>query len=55
MRLGYSWTFNRIDKENHHYMPPDRDELQTCVQNVTTYICDRNLPIYYAESDIPAS
>jgi len=42
-----------IDKENHHYMLPDRDELKTCVQDVTTYTCDQNLPIYYAEADAP--
>jgi len=42
-----------IDKENYHYMLPDRDELQACVRDATTYTCDRNLPIYYAESDTP--
>jgi len=42
-----------IDKENHHYMLPNRDEQQACVQDATTYTCDRNLPIYYAESDAP--
>jgi len=34
-----------IDKENHNYMLPDRDDLQACVQDATTYTCDRNLPL----------
>jgi len=42
-----------IDKENHHYMLPNRDELKTCVRDVTTYTCDQNLPIYYAEAEAP--
>jgi len=42
-----------IDKENHHYMLPDRDELQTCVRDATMYTCDQNFPIYYAEADAP--
>jgi len=40
-----------IDKENHHYILPNRDELQECVRD--TYTCDKNLPIYYAEADAP--
>jgi len=39
-----------VDKENHHHMLPDRDELQACVRDSNTY-CDKNLPIYYAEAD----
>jgi len=39
-----------IDKENHHYMLPDREELQTCVREITTYTCDQSLPIYYADA-----
>jgi len=42
-----------VDKENHHYMLPDRDELQTCVRDYNTYTCDKNLPTYYAEADAP--
>jgi len=34
-------------------MLPDRDELQACVRDSNTYICDKNLPIYYAEADAP--
>jgi len=42
-----------VDKENHHYMIPDRDELRACVRDSNTYTCDKNLPIYYAEADAP--
>jgi len=33
-----------IDKENHHYMLPDRDELRPCVRDATTYTCDQKRP-----------
>jgi len=42
-----------VDKENHHYTLPGRDELQACVRDSNTYICEKNLPIYYAEADAP--
>jgi len=42
-----------INKENHHYVLPDEDELQTCVQDITTYTCEQNLPVYYAEANTP--
>jgi len=42
-----------VDKENHHYMLPDREELQACVRDYNMYTCDKNLPIYYAEADAP--
>jgi len=42
-----------IDIENYHYLLPDEDELQMCVQDITTYICEQNLSIYYAEANAP--
>jgi len=42
-----------VDKENHHYMLPDRDELQASVCDSNRYTCDKNLSIYYAEADAP--
>jgi len=42
-----------VDKKNHHYMLPDREELQACVRDHNMYTCDKNLPIYYVEADAP--
>jgi len=51
MKINYPLL--AVDKENHHYMLPDRDEIQTCVRDSNMYTCDKNLPIYYAETDAP--
>lgn len=42
-----------IDKENHHYILPQEDELKTCTQDIETYTCEQILPIYHIKANAP--
>jgi len=42
-----------INKQSHNFLRLKENDLNTCMQESNTYICEQNLPIYYIQDDAP--
>jgi len=42
-----------IDKENHHYILLNEQELDKCTQDITTCTCGQNFPVYHVKASAP--
>jgi len=42
-----------IDKENHHYILLNEQELNKCTQDRTTFTCEQNFPVYHVKTSAP--
>jgi len=42
-----------IDKENHHYILLNKQELNKCTQDLTTFTCEQNFPVYHVKTSAP--
>jgi len=42
-----------IDKENHHYILLNEQEINKCIQHMNTFTCEQNLPVYNIKASAP--